>query len=100
MKTKSADNYFKKKMKDRKFIEAYEKTGFLLDLGVTIARARNAIGLSQIEMAHKLKTTQSVISRIENGNQNISVQMLTKIAKVLGCGLKINLDTNQVAVGY
>ena len=98
MKTKSVDNYFKKKMKDKNFLKAYEKIGFLLELGITIARARNVIGLSQAQLAKKLKTTQPVVSRIENGNQNISVQMLAKIAKILKCGLKINLDINQICI--
>ena len=45
---------------------------------------REKAGLSQKDLALKLKTTQSVISRIENGKQNISLDMLQKIANALG----------------
>ncbi len=55
-----------------------------LELAIQIANEREKAGLSQKELAKKLKTTQSVISRIENGKQNISLDMLQKIANALG----------------
>lgn len=55
-----------------------------LEFALQIAKEREKAGLSQKDLALKLKTTQSVISRIENGKQNISLDMLQKIADALG----------------
>ncbi len=65
---------------DKKFSTAKTR----LEFAIQIAREREKAGLSQNELALKLKTTQSVISRIENGRQNISLDMLQKIADALG----------------
>ena len=55
-----------------------------LALAIQIAEEREKAGISQKELASKLNTSQSVISRIENGKQNISLDMLQKIAEALG----------------
>ncbi|MBO1264495.1 helix-turn-helix transcriptional regulator [Proteiniclasticum sp. SCR006] len=49
-----------------------------------LAKLRKEQNLTQLELADKMKTTPSVISRIESGNQNVSVDTIEKIAKVLG----------------
>jgi ribosome-binding protein aMBF1 (putative translation factor) len=61
---------------------AFAKTR--LELAIQIAEEREKAGISQKELANKLNTSQSVISRIENGKQNISLDMLQKIAGALG----------------
>jgi ribosome-binding protein aMBF1 (putative translation factor) len=61
---------------------AFAKTR--LALAIQIAEEREKAGISQKELAIKLNTSQSVISRIENGKQNISLDMLQKIAEALG----------------
>lgn len=66
--------------------------GPLMRIAVEISRAREQAGLSQFELASRLETTQSVISRIESGNQNLSVEMLTRIASVLNCHLMLGLQ--------
>lgn len=53
-------------------------------IGDTIADVREAAGLTQSELAKKLKTTQSAIARLESGRQNVSADMLRKISKALG----------------
>jgi len=60
-----------------------------LHIGALIADLREAQGLTQTELAKKLKTTQSAVARIETGKQNISADMLQKI----GLALKKNLVT-------
>lgn len=49
-----------------------------------IARIRRDKKVTQAELAARLKTTTSVVSRIESGNQNVSVDMVEKIAEALG----------------
>ncbi|TVL95842.1 MAG: UDP-N-acetylglucosamine 1-carboxyvinyltransferase, partial [Candidatus Brocadia sp. WS118] len=58
-------------------------------IGALIADLRDAQGLTQTDLAKRLKTTQSAVARIETGKQNISADMLQKI----GVALKKNLVT-------
>lgn len=97
MKTKSAKRFLDKKLKEKTFVKAYQEIEDLLRVGVTIAAAREKAGLSQAQLARKLHTTQSVISRIENGNQNLSLKMLAKIAKCLQCEVQLKIRPLKLA---
>lgn len=58
-------------------------------IGKRIADIREAQGITQSELAKKIKTTQSAIARIESGTQNVSADMIRKI----GIALKRNIVT-------
>jgi transcriptional regulator with XRE-family HTH domain len=60
-----------------------------------IISLRKALGLSQKELADKLNTKQSAISRIEKGEQNISIGLLEKIADALGVEVNVSLNFTQ-----
>jgi len=52
---------------------------------------RTQAGLSQAELAERVGTTQSVISRLEDADyEGHSLNMLRRIAKALNCRLEIN----------
>lgn len=67
------------------------------DIGTRIADVRETAGLTQTDLAKKLKTTQSAIARIESGKQNVSADMLKRIGKALGKNL-ITLSPGTVNV--
>ena len=50
-------------------------------------RARLQKNMTQADLAAKVGTSQSAINRIEKGKQNISLEMIEKISKVLKVGL-------------
>ncbi len=52
-------------------------------IGKLIQKARQDRGLTQAEMAKALGTSQSAVNRIENGGQNLSMEMLARISDVL-----------------
>lgn len=52
-------------------------------IGKHIADIREAQGMTQSDLAKKIKTTQSAIARIESGTQNISADMIRKISLAL-----------------
>ncbi len=52
-------------------------------IGSLIANSRQERGMTQAELAKKLKTSQSAINRMEKGNQNISIELLSRISEVL-----------------
>jgi UDP-N-acetylglucosamine 1-carboxyvinyltransferase len=91
MKTKSFDKFLKKKLKKKSFKKEFEGARSLMEVALSISKAREAAGLSQSQLASRLGTTQSVISRIESGNQNLSLDMLYRIAVVLECHLTVGL---------
>ncbi len=47
--------------------------------------------MSQKQLADKMGTKQSAISRLESGNSNPSIQFLDKVAKALGGQLQIKI---------
>jgi len=76
-------------LKDPKFSRWYEHHGRQLDIALQIHKLRTAHQLTQQQLADRLGTTQSNIARIEAGNQNLTIQMLNKIASVFDRKLKV-----------
>jgi UDP-N-acetylglucosamine 1-carboxyvinyltransferase len=58
-------------------------TDYKQKIGGLIRQNRLARGLSQAELAQALGTSQSAVNRIENGGQNISMDMLARISDIL-----------------
>lgn len=52
-------------------------------LGTRIKALRNAVSLTQEQMADKIGVSRQKYARIENGTNNITLDILTKIAGVL-----------------
>ena len=55
-----------------------------IKIGHLIREIRKDRGLTQTVFAEKLGTSQSAVNRIENGKQNLSMEMLARISDVLG----------------
>ena len=62
------------------------------NLARKLIAARAAAGLSQAEVAKRMGTKQSEISRIEGARQNISIEKLSRFADAVGTKLDIRLD--------
>jgi len=85
------DEVFAGAEKDPRWAEAYAKADIEVRLALQIAKAREKARMTQGQLAKAVGTTQSVISRIEAGNQNLTVRTLSKIAAVLHTALIIQL---------
>lgn len=57
-----------------------------------IIAKRLAAGLTQTQLAKKLGTKQSAISRLEQGSANPSLALLVKLSKALNAKLKISIS--------
>jgi transcriptional regulator with XRE-family HTH domain len=57
-----------------------------------VAKARVRAGLSQAELARRMKTTQSTIARLESGRVHPSTRTLTRLAQATGHRLKISFE--------
>ena len=70
--------------RDPEWSELVEKERWLLQLSVKIREMRQQAKVSQKELASRIGTTQSVISRIESGNyERLNISTLLKIANAL-----------------
>ena len=56
---------------------------YLRNIGSLIQETRLARGMTQVELAEALGTSQSAINRMEKGGQNISLEMIARIGEVL-----------------
>lgn len=56
----------------------------LKNIGIEIVRLRNQKNVSQEKLALNANIDRRYMSDIENGRRNISVEILSKIAKALG----------------
>ena len=69
--------------------EEWEQQFESFRLGVLLEEARNKMGLTQEQLASKMKTTQSTIARLESGKTLPSGRTLQRIAEATGSRLKI-----------
>lgn len=58
-------------------------------IGVLLKEARVSSGLTQQELANRIHTTKSVISRMENHSEDIKLSTIEKVARALGKEVKI-----------
>ncbi len=75
---------------DPELKKMYEEELELLRIAKQISDVRKKQKLTQEQMAQKLGTTQSVVARIEAGKQNVSFNILFKIAEIFHKKLEIN----------
>jgi ribosome-binding protein aMBF1 (putative translation factor) len=85
------DDLIKEECKDKEFKELFEKQKVLNDLLGLIINARKEKGMTQKELADKIKTKQTAIARLESGKNGLpSLEFLYKITNALGKRLKIH----------
>lgn len=78
-------------LKNEKFRKAYEEEDIYVKLAVEIARIREEQGLTQKDLARRLRTSQQTVSRLEHpANQSFSLNTLIKLARVLHKKLDIH----------
>jgi DNA-binding XRE family transcriptional regulator len=81
----------KRKRRDPEFAEAFESGYSNFKVGVLLKQAREKVGMTQDEIAQKLKTKKSAISRIENHAEDIRLSTIEKYAKALGKRVRVEI---------
>ncbi|MBP3193378.1 helix-turn-helix domain-containing protein [Natronogracilivirga saccharolytica] len=86
-----------RKKADPEFAKNFESGYQKFKIGVMLKLAREDAGLTQEEVAQKLNTKKSAISRIENHAEDIRLSTLEKYARAFGKTLKLELqDSSEV----
>ena len=91
MRNKAYKQFKKELLKDKGIKRAYERLGPEFAVIEMIIAKRIERGLSQEELAKKIGTKQSAVSRLESGTYNPSLSFLQKVGEALGAKLKISL---------
>lgn len=70
-------------LKDSEFRKHYMNEKVKLEIALQLAELRKKRNLTQAQLARKVKSTQSVIARIENGKQNLSLRTVENLVTAL-----------------
>ncbi len=83
--------YFDKAMKDSELKKEYDLLAPEYEIIESIIRKRIERNMSQSQMALKMGTKQSALSRLESGTYNPSLAFLKKVAMALDSKLSISI---------
>src|SRR2546430_8168427 len=86
-------SFWKNTSKDPDFAERFKRAGEVWDVAMQMTALREKAGLSQKELARKLKTSQQNISRLESPSYaGHSLSMLRRVADVLGASVRVTIE--------
>ena len=88
----SADALHIKWMKEPRYRKAYDDLEDEFRLASIMIEARARAGLTQEQLAARLKTKQTVIARLESGRVKPSTRTLERIARATGHRLRISFE--------
>ncbi len=71
----------------------HERLAQFEELARLVIRHRAALGISQEELARRVGTSHSAISRIESGRHKTSVETLQRLAHALGVRLVLGFES-------
>ena len=86
------DDRHKDWMKDPKYRRQYQALEEEFSLVAALIEARTRAGLTQEQVAQRMKTTQAVIARLEGGGSKPSTRTLERYAEATGSRLKITFE--------
>jgi len=83
------DTYKQNLLKNPEFRKLYEESQPEFEIAKAIIRARIENKITQKELAKKMNTTQSVISRVEQAKTSPSISFLKRLAAALNTTLQV-----------
>ena len=89
---KTALDLHQKWSKRPKYKAEYNALEAEFDLASALIAARSRAGLTQGEVAERMKTSQSFVARLEGGNVAPTWKSLQRYARATGAHLKIELE--------
>jgi ribosome-binding protein aMBF1 (putative translation factor) len=79
-------------MKDARYRREYAALEEEFSLASAVIEARARAGLTQQQLAKRMKTTQAVIARLESGRIKPSTRTLERVAAATGMRLRISFE--------
>lgn len=85
-------------LKDPEFRKEWERTALARAVALEVIKYRAEHGISQTELGRRLGMHQPAVSRLEEGDQTPSIDMLKRLSEKLGIDLTINIHAGELAV--
>jgi ribosome-binding protein aMBF1 (putative translation factor) len=79
-------------MKDPNYRREYEALDEEFSLTAAMIEARSRAGMTQAQVARRMKTTQAAIARLESKSGRPSTRTLQRYAKATGSRLRISFE--------
>jgi|SRR5271157_3475032 ribosome-binding protein aMBF1 (putative translation factor) len=86
------DDLHKDWMKDPKYRREYQALEEEFSLTAAMIEARSRAGMTQEQLARRMKTTQAVVARLEGGGSRPSTRTLERYARATGNRLRISFE--------
>src|SRR6476659_8821929 len=94
MRKTNFDHYLDAQLQDPAFAARFKRAGEAWDVALQIAALRQRAGLSQMQLAKLLNTSQQQISRLESpGYEGHSLSMLRRVADALNVRVRIVFES-------
>jgi len=98
MKQTNFDRYLKEQLDDPAFARRFERAGQAWEVALQIAALRQRAGLSQKELAQRVRTSQQQICRLESpGYEGHSLSMLRRVARELRARVRVVIEPEEAA---
>jgi transcriptional regulator with XRE-family HTH domain len=95
MKKTNFDRFLEEQMQEPAFAARFKQAGEAWDVALQLTALREKAGLSQKDLARKLKTSQQQISRLESPSyEGHSLSMLRRVAKVLHARVRVVIEAD------
>jgi ribosome-binding protein aMBF1 (putative translation factor) len=78
-------------MKEPGFRAEYDRLKPEFALALSLIKAREKAGLTQAQVAKRMRTTQSVVARIESGQNPPNLRTLERYAEAVGRRIQVKL---------
>ncbi len=79
---KNFRDHLNEKLKDKKFADGFNYERELIAIAVKIAKQREKLGLTQVQLAQMANITQQQLSKIERG-ENCNIITFLKVSRAL-----------------
>jgi ribosome-binding protein aMBF1 (putative translation factor) len=78
-------------LKSASFRAEYDRLKPEFALALALIKARTRAGMTQADVARKMRTTQSVVARIESGSNPPNLKTLERYASAVGRRIEVKL---------
>lgn len=83
--------WFKKHLEKYKDDEEFITEKLIIQFTEKIVSRMNDLNISRVELAKRLGVSKALITKILNGNPNLTIKTMVSLAKALNCNLDIDL---------
>ena len=99
MKKTNFDHFLEQQLADSAFAKRFRAAGEAWDVSLQVAHLRRRAGISQKELAARLKTSQQQISRLEStAYEGHSLSMLRRVAHALNGRVRVIFEPEEKPV--